>query len=73
MLQFVSAVGTYAVYYDTNIGNYKIKESKRIVANPSTYEDAKVRLGTLTGRVMGSVRKCEGCASDNCNDCERYN
>jgi len=74
MLQFVSAVGNYAMYYDTDRGNYKIKDSKGIIANPSTYEDAKIRLGTLTGKVYWeTVTKCKGCAVNNCNDCEKYN
>jgi hypothetical protein len=74
MLQFVSAFGSYAVYYDTDIGNYKIKNSREIIANPSTYEDAQVRLGTLTGKADKKyARRCTGCITDNCNDCERYN
>lgn len=74
MLQYVQSVGDYSIYFDTDRGNYKIKDTRGIIANPSTYEQAVTRLGTLSGKVYKeTIRKCEGCTADNCNDCERYN
>ncbi len=71
MLQEVASYSHYTVYHDTTRGNYKIHDGNKIIANPSTFEDAYIKV-RLFINPQQAVNHCEGCDATNCNDCERY-
>lgn len=74
VLEFVASANNYILYRDTRIGNYKIHNGEKIVANPSTEEDAYRTLRMYANKILFSdAKRCwTQCTATTCDDCERY-
>ena len=73
MYQFVASINNYVMYHDDIRGNYKIHDGDKVIANPSTKEDAYFQLRSLNNNLdADDLRHCPNCDTIDCKDCERY-
>ena len=70
MLETVAICKNYTLYHDDIVGNYKIYKDKKILAHPTTIEDALIKFNMFTNNTSKHI--CDGCSNPDCNKCERY-
>lgn len=70
--KFIAKIKEFSLLYNDYFGMYQITSKDKILAHPTTEEDAWKRISILAGTRHNQPQCWDSCKLHNCSDCERY-